>query len=57
MQRIIDYFKNWIPPATQIYRDRLAHQRKEAAERERSRLRSEQEELQRQQQLRQQIRL
>jgi len=57
VQQIIDYFKRWIPPATQIYRDRRAHQRQEATERKRLRLRSEQEELERQRRLREEIRL
>ena len=57
VQRIIDYFKSWIPPATEIYRDQRARQRREAAERERSRLRREQEELERQRRLREEIRL
>jgi len=57
VQRIIDYFKSWISPATEIYRQRRARQRAEAAERERSQLRSEQDELERQRRLRQEIRL
>lgn len=57
VQRIIDYFKGWIPPATQIYGEQRASQRRLAAERERARLQSEQEELERQRRLREDIRL
>lgn len=57
VQRIIDYFKSWIPPATEIYRERRARRRQEAAERERARLQREQEELERQRCLREEIRL
>lgn len=57
VQRIIDYFKSWIPPATEIYRERRARRRQEATERERARLQREQEELERQRRLREEIRL
>ena len=57
VQRIIDYFRGWLPPATQVYRDRRQRQRREAAEHERARLRSEQEELERRRRLRETIRL
>jgi len=57
VQRIIDYFRSWIPPATDIYRERRAQLRQEAAERERAQLRREEEELERQRRLRQEIRL
>lgn len=57
VQRLIDYFKSWILPATQIYRDQRARQRQESSEREQARLRREQEELERQRRLREEIRL
>jgi hypothetical protein len=57
IQRIIDYFKQWIGPATEIYRNRRANERRQRAEAERARLHREQEEITRQQRLRAEIRL
>lgn len=57
VQPVIDYFKQWLPRATQVYRERRERQRREAAERERSILRAEQEELERRQRIRERIRL
>lgn len=57
VQRLVDYFKSWIPPATHIYSAYRVRQRNEAAERERTQLRREQEELERQRRLREEIRL
>jgi eukaryotic-like serine/threonine-protein kinase len=57
VQPIIDYFKQWLPRATQVYREARERQRREAAERERTRLLAEQEELERRQRIRERIRL
>jgi serine/threonine protein kinase len=57
VQRIIDYFKAWLPATTNAYRGRLLRERREEEERVRATLRAEQEELERQQQLREQVRL
>lgn len=57
VQPVIDYFKPWLPRATQVYRERRQRQRREAAEREKSRLSAEREELERRHRLRDTIRL
>jgi serine/threonine protein kinase len=57
VQRIIDYFRGWLPQATEVYRDGRARQRREAAQREQDRLRSEHEELERRRRLRETVRL
>lgn len=57
VQRIIDHFKAWLPAATDAYRGRLLRERREEEERVRTGLRAEKEELERQQQLREQVRL
>lgn len=48
VQRIIDYFKEWIPTTTAIYKQRREQARDEAARRERQNLDREREELERQ---------
>ncbi len=57
VQPIIDYFKSWLPRATEVYRQRRQRKRHEAAERELARIRAEKEELERQRRLRNTIRL
>jgi len=57
VQRIINYFKEWLPRATQVYRERRQAQREKVAERERANLRAEQEEIERRRRLRENIRL
>lgn len=57
VQRIIDFFKQWLPRATEIYRNTRQQRRQRAAEREREKLRLEQEELERRRRLRETVRL
>jgi serine/threonine protein kinase len=57
VQNIIDYFKQWLPRATEVYRATRERARHEAAEHERSRLHAEQEALEQRRRLRDRIRL
>jgi serine/threonine protein kinase len=57
VQRIIDHFKAWLPVATDAYRGLLLRERLEEEEGVRAALRAEQEELERQRELREQVRL
>jgi serine/threonine protein kinase len=54
---IIDCFRGWIPRATLAYRHAREAERRSSAERERLRLRAEQDELEARQRLREKIRL
>jgi serine/threonine protein kinase len=57
VQYVIDCFKGWLQRATDVYRDQRARERRELVEREKSRLRAEQEELERRQRLRSSIKI
>jgi eukaryotic-like serine/threonine-protein kinase len=57
VQRIIDYFKTWLPRATEVYRRTREKGRHEKAEAERRRLEAEQQELERRRRLRAQIKI
>lgn len=57
VQHIIDYFKQWLSRATEVYRQVRERERHQRAERESARLRAEQEGLEQRQRLRTNIRL
>ena len=57
VQNVINHFKDWIPKATHVYRERRIRQRRQMEESERAQLLKEEEELQRRQKLRENIRL
>jgi hypothetical protein len=57
VQRVIDYFKSWLPAVTERYGSILAQDRQRAEDTQRAALRAEQQELERQKRLRAMIRL
>jgi serine/threonine protein kinase len=57
IQDVINHFKNWLPRATATYAQMLQRERRDAEERERAKLRAEQEELERQRRVRASVRL
>ncbi|HEX4792414.1 MAG TPA: serine/threonine-protein kinase [Humisphaera sp.] len=57
IQHIVDYFKTWLPRATEIYRENRSAARREAVEQKRLQLQKEQRELEIKQKLREQIKL
>lgn len=57
VQRIINFFKSWLPLVTAKYRQILEREKLDAEERQRAQLREEQEELERQRRLRDSITL
>jgi serine/threonine protein kinase len=57
VQQIIDFFKGWLPEVTRVYREGRQVRRQAVADAERGRLAQEREKLERQQRLRNTVRL